>query len=99
MKAFVYQPSTTEVSYSYPDIFVALPPLPQVPREVLMFVIRSFGGKVTWEGEEAPVDEGDSSITHQVGLRGGEGGGREEFVSLTTESVSDWWCFLHLSLL
>lgn len=38
----------------------------QVPRESLLFVIRAFGGVVSWDGEGAPYDESDESITHQV---------------------------------
>ncbi len=40
----------------------------QVPRESLLFVIRAFGGTASWEGEGAPFDESDESITHQVCL-------------------------------
>lgn len=39
----------------------------EVPREQLLVVIRSFGGKVGWEGEGSPLKEDDESITHQVG--------------------------------
>ncbi|KAL7125616.1 hypothetical protein ABFS83_14G128900 [Erythranthe nasuta] len=38
----------------------------EVPRESLLFVIPAFGGTVSWEGEGAPFDESDDSITHQV---------------------------------
>lgn len=38
----------------------------QVPRESMLFVIPAFGGVVSWEGEGAPFDESDQSITHQV---------------------------------
>lgn len=38
----------------------------QVPRESLLFVIPAFGGTVSWEGEGAPFEESDQSITHQV---------------------------------
>ena len=38
----------------------------QVPRESLLFVIPAFGGTVSWEGEGAPFDENDDSITYQV---------------------------------
>ena len=38
----------------------------QVPRESLLFVIPAFGGVVSWEGEGAPFNESDQSITHQV---------------------------------
>ncbi|KAK6136663.1 hypothetical protein DH2020_029607 [Rehmannia glutinosa] len=38
----------------------------EVPRESLLFVIPAFGGTVSWEGEGAPFEESDHSITHQV---------------------------------
>lgn len=38
----------------------------QVPRESLLFVIPAFVGVVSWEGEGAPFNESDQSITHQV---------------------------------
>ena len=41
----------------------------EVPREALTFVIRSFGGTVSWEATDAPgssYPEADESITHQV---------------------------------
>lgn len=38
----------------------------QAPRESLLFIIPAFGGIVSWEGEGAPYEEADQSITHQV---------------------------------
>ncbi|KAF7130798.1 hypothetical protein RHSIM_Rhsim10G0017800 [Rhododendron simsii] len=38
----------------------------EVPRESMLFVIPAFGGVVSWEGEGAPFDESDQSITHQI---------------------------------
>lgn len=38
----------------------------QVYRESLLFVIPAFGGTVSWEGDGAPFEENDESITHQV---------------------------------
>jgi pescadillo protein len=38
----------------------------EVPRESLLFVIPAFGGVVSWEGEGAPFNESDQSITHQI---------------------------------
>ena len=60
------QPRVCRYCLRSPPLISLLDSRLQVPREVLMFVIRSFGGKVSWEGEEAPVAEDDESITHQV---------------------------------
>ena len=41
----------------------------EVPREALTFVIRCFGGRVSWDAEGAPgssFPESDTDITHQV---------------------------------
>ncbi|CDP02070.1 unnamed protein product [Coffea canephora] len=38
----------------------------EVPRESLLFIIPAFGGLVSWEGEGAPFNESDQSITHQI---------------------------------
>lgn len=41
----------------------------EVPREPLVFIIRCFGGKVSWDrtmSVGASFDEGDETITHQV---------------------------------
>lgn len=38
----------------------------EVPREPLLFVISAFGGSVSWEGDGAPFEESDPSITHQI---------------------------------
>ncbi|KAH7847532.1 hypothetical protein Vadar_027245 [Vaccinium darrowii] len=38
----------------------------EVPRESLLFVIPAFGGVVSWEGEGAPFNESDQTITHQI---------------------------------
>lgn len=41
----------------------------EVPREPLVFMIRAFGGQVSWESTSAvgaTYDESDSSITHQI---------------------------------
>ncbi|KAK6159546.1 hypothetical protein DH2020_006860 [Rehmannia glutinosa] len=60
------------ISTSAPPLFSLLTHLPaqllllQVPRESLLFVIPAFGGTVSWEGEGAPFEESDHSITHQV---------------------------------
>jgi len=53
----------------------------EVPRESLTFVIRSFGGEVSWDGELYPgstFDEADESITHQIIDRDvGNSGGKQ----------------------
>ncbi|KAL3689931.1 hypothetical protein R1sor_016240 [Riccia sorocarpa] len=38
----------------------------EVPRDSLLFTIRSFGGKVSWDGDGAPYEENDETITHQI---------------------------------
>eukprot|EP00795_Rhopilema_esculentum_P015350 gene15350-6582_t len=41
----------------------------EVPREPLTFIVRSFGGEVSWDpisGHGAPYKEGDQSITMQI---------------------------------
>jgi pescadillo protein len=41
----------------------------ETPREALTFVIRSFGGVVSWDEDSAPgatYPESDESITHEV---------------------------------
>ncbi|EEF40952.1 pescadillo homolog [Ricinus communis] len=38
----------------------------EVPRESLLFVIPAFGGVVSWDGNGAPFNEADPSITHQI---------------------------------
>jgi len=38
----------------------------EVPKESLEFIIRCFGGKVSWEGDLALFNENDPAITHQI---------------------------------
>ena len=38
----------------------------EVPREVLMLLVRAFGGTACWDGPASPFAEGDEAITHAV---------------------------------
>jgi len=38
----------------------------EVPRAMLEFVIRCFGGQVSWDGPDAPFKESDEDISHQI---------------------------------
>ncbi|KAL2631875.1 hypothetical protein R1flu_016561 [Riccia fluitans] len=38
----------------------------EVPRDSLLFTIRAFGGTVSWDGDGAPYEENDETITHQI---------------------------------
>ncbi|KAL5766529.1 hypothetical protein ACOSP7_017146 [Xanthoceras sorbifolium] len=58
------------------------------PRESLLFVIPAFGGIVSWEGEGAPFQEGDQSITHQIVDRPTQG-----HIYLSREYVQPQWVF------
>ncbi|KAL5793237.1 hypothetical protein ACOSP7_001831 [Xanthoceras sorbifolium] len=60
----------------------------EVPRESLLFVIPAFGGNVSWEGEGAPFQEGDQSITHQIVDRPTQG-----HIYLSREYVQPQWVF------
>lgn len=60
----------------------------EVPREALLFVIRSFGGTVSWDGEGAPFPESDEFITHQIVDRPTQG---HKFLS--REYVQPQWIF------
>ncbi|RYQ86275.1 hypothetical protein Ahy_B10g105951 isoform A [Arachis hypogaea] len=60
----------------------------EVPRESLLFVIPAFGGIVSWEGEGAPFQESDQSITHQIVDRDAQG---HKFLS--REYVQPQWVF------
>lgn len=60
----------------------------EVPREAVLFVISSFGGMVSWEGSEAPFDETDQSITHQIVDRPTQG-----HMFLSREYIQPQWVF------
>ncbi|CAH9104634.1 unnamed protein product [Cuscuta epithymum] len=60
----------------------------EVPRESLLFVIPAFGGIVSWEGEGAPFNESDQSITHQIVDRPTQG---HKFLS--REYVQPQWVY------
>ena len=38
----------------------------EVPRNMMVFIIKSFGGEVCWDGDGSPYDADDSRITHVV---------------------------------
>ncbi|KAK7322349.1 hypothetical protein VNO77_25728 [Canavalia gladiata] len=60
----------------------------EVPRESLLFVIPAFGGIVSWEGEGAPFEESDQSISHQIVDRESQG---HRFLS--REYVQPQWIY------
>ncbi|CAI5479542.1 unnamed protein product [Closterium sp. Yama58-4] len=60
----------------------------EVPREPLLFVIRAFGGRASWEGEGAPAPETDEAITHQVVDRP-----QQKHRILSREYVQPQWVF------
>ncbi|KAL2897375.1 Pescadillo-like protein [Bienertia sinuspersici] len=60
----------------------------EVPREPLLFVISAFGGMVSWEGDGAPFEESDPSITHQIVDRPTQG-----HMFLSREYVQPQWVF------
>lgn len=60
----------------------------EVPRESLLFVIPAFGGVVSWEGDGAPYEESDQSITHQVVDRPTQG-----HLYLSRKYIQPQWIF------
>ncbi|KAL6057906.1 mRNA-binding ribosome synthesis protein nop7 [Balamuthia mandrillaris] len=60
----------------------------EVPQESLEFVIRSFGGQVSWEGCASGVTESDDSITHHLVDRPSQ---KHQFLS--REYVQPQWVY------
>ncbi|PIN06143.1 Protein required for normal rRNA processing [Handroanthus impetiginosus] len=60
----------------------------EVPRESLLFIVPAFGGTVSWEGEGAPFEESDQSITHQIVDRPSQG---RKFLS--REYIQPQWVY------
>uniref|UniRef100_A0A803MGV2 Pescadillo homolog n=1 Tax=Chenopodium quinoa TaxID=63459 RepID=A0A803MGV2_CHEQI len=60
----------------------------EVPREPLLFVISAFGGMVSWEGDGAPFEESDTSITHQIVDRP-----TQNHLFLSREYIQPQWVF------
>ena len=55
----------------------------EVPRESLVFMVRALGGEASWDETCAPgatFKEGDSQVTHQVGMHGNEVGRSHNFL-------------------
>ncbi|XP_010551917.1 PREDICTED: pescadillo homolog [Tarenaya hassleriana] len=60
----------------------------EVPRESLLFVIPSFGGVVSWEGEVAPFKEDNETITHQIVDKASQG-----HLYLSREYIQPQWIY------
>ncbi|MCO5562024.1 hypothetical protein L7F22_015650 [Adiantum nelumboides] len=60
----------------------------EVPRESLLFLIRAFGGVVSWAGDKAPFEESDEEITHQIVDRPSQG---HKFLS--REYIQPQWVY------
>ncbi|KAK4785376.1 hypothetical protein SAY86_002065 [Trapa natans] len=60
----------------------------EVPRESLLFIIPAFGGIVSWEGDGAPFNESDQSITHQIVDRP-----KQDHIFLSREYLQPQWIF------
>ena len=54
----------------------------------MVFIIRSFGGEVCWEGEGSPYDESDGGVTHHVCDRPMEG----KMLAQREYVVPQWVC-------
>jgi pescadillo protein len=59
----------------------------EVPREDIEFIVRAFGGQVSWDG--GSIEENSSTITHQIVDRGVEPAGR----CVEREYVQPQWVF------
>ena len=60
----------------------------EVPRDMMVFIIRSFGGEVCWDGEGSPYDESDGGVTHHVCDRPMEG----KMLAQREYVVPQWIC-------
>ncbi|KAI5076576.1 hypothetical protein GOP47_0008641 [Adiantum capillus-veneris] len=60
----------------------------EVPRESLLFLIRAFGGAVSWASERAPYEESDEEITHQIVDRPSQG-----HMFLSREYIQPQWVY------
>eukprot|EP00250_Pteridium_aquilinum_P024386 c29005_g1_i1 orf=919-2790(-) len=60
----------------------------EVPRESLLFLIRSFGGVASWSGDKAPFEESDEEITHQIVDRPSQG-----HMFLSREYIQPQWVY------
>ncbi|PSS35178.1 Isoleucine--tRNA ligase [Actinidia chinensis var. chinensis] len=56
----------TDESHGWFQSYLLTSILQKVPRESLLFVFPDFGDMMSWEGQGAPFNESDQSITHQV---------------------------------
>jgi pescadillo protein len=59
----------------------------EVPRENIEFIVRAFGGQVSWDG--GSIEENSNTITHQIVDRGVEPAGRR----VEREYVQPQWVF------
>ncbi|KAH7421736.1 hypothetical protein KP509_13G073400 [Ceratopteris richardii] len=60
----------------------------EVPRESLLLLIRAFGGVASWAGDNAPFEESDEDITHQIVDRPTQG-----HIFLSREYVQPQWVY------
>ena len=60
----------------------------ECPRDMMVFIIRSFGGEVCWDGEGSPYDESDGGVTHHICDRPMEG----KMLAQREYVVPQWVC-------